>query len=195
MNNPEYVKIENKKIKINTDYRIALKCDEIARDTTIGDYERSLAIIYLLFGEEGLNEKKYYDKLLELAIKFLCCGQEKNDNNEEPDMDFKQDMELIRISFMSDYNGLDIKKQEIHWWEFNNLLNGLSNSEMGNCCILNRIRNLRNYDTSKIEDRKEKKKIEEAQKYWALKKEKPILTEKQQQSIDTFYQLTGIERK
>jgi len=195
MNYPEYVKVEEKKIKINTDYRIALKCDEVARDTTIGDYERSLAIIYLLFGDEGLNQKESYDKLLELAVKYLSCGQEKTEDNEEPDMDFNQDMELIRISFMSDYNGLDIKKMEMHWWEFNNLLNGLSNSEMGNCCVLNRIRNLRNYDTSKIEDRKERKKIEDAKKYWALKKEEPILTEKQQQSIDTFYQLTGIERK
>lgn len=29
--NPEYVKIEEKKYKINTDFRYALRCDEIYR--------------------------------------------------------------------------------------------------------------------------------------------------------------------
>lgn len=195
MNNPEYVKINDRKFKINTDYRIALKCDEVARNETIGDYERSLAIIYLLFGDDGLDAKEYYEKLLDLSIKYLSCGRElSDDNDEEPDMDFNQDMNLIKASFRSDY-GINLDNEQMHWWEFNNLINGLSNSEMGNCCILNRIRNLRTYDISKIEDKKERKKIEDAQKFWALKKSKPILTEKQQQSIDTFYQLTGIERK
>lgn len=194
INNPEYVKINHKKIKINTDFRIALKCDEIAKNIEISDYERSLAIIYLLFGNEGINAHQSYEKLLELAIKYLSCGQEKTDNDKEQDMDFVQDINLIKASFRSDY-GINLDKEEMHWWEFNNLLNGLSNSEFGNCCILNRIRNLRTYDTSKLEDKKQKKEIEEAKEYWALKKEKTILTKEQQQSIDTFYQLTGIERK
>ena len=194
MNNPEYVKINDIKLKINTDYRIALKCDEISKDITISDYERSLAIIYLLFGEEGLKLKENYERLLELAIIYLSCSQEKENNNDEPDMDFQQDMELIRISFMSEY-GFDLKNKELHWWDFYNMINGLSNSEMGNCCILNRVRNLRTYDTSKIQDKKEKKKIDEAKKHWSLKKKKIVLTTEQQKSVDSFYQLTGIERK
>ena len=52
MNNPEYVKVDNRLYKIKTDFRVAIECNYISQDEKIGDYERSLAIIYKLFGEE-----------------------------------------------------------------------------------------------------------------------------------------------
>ena len=191
MNNPEYVKIGDKKYKINTDFRIAIECQEIATDTTIGDYERSLAIIYKLYGDEGLNDSENYEQLLKLAQKYLSCNKEL-ETNEKPDMNFKQDMDYIEASFMSDYQ-IDLSKIKMHWWTFFNLLNGLSNSEMGNCCILNRIRNLRNYNTSDIKDLNERAKIDKAKRQVALKqKEKEItLTKEQQKNVDEFYKSLG----
>lgn len=58
MNNPQYVKVDDKLYKINTDFRIALECNNIAEDKTIGEYERALAIIYKLFGEERIRLQK-----------------------------------------------------------------------------------------------------------------------------------------
>jgi len=100
-------------------------------------------------------------------------------------MDFVKDMDLIEASFMSDYH-IDLTNTEMDWYKFSNLLNGLSNSELGNCCILNNIRNLRNYDASKIEDSKERQKFMEAQKYWALDKEENHLTPNQEKSLKEF---------
>ena len=198
MNNyPEYVKVENKKYKINTDFSVAIECQDIATNETIGDYERALAIIYKLFGDEGINTPEHYEKLLELATKYLSCGKEiNNKSNEEPDMDFVQDIDYIEASFMSDY-GIDLANTEMHWWKFYNLINGLSNSEMGNCCVLNKVRNLRTYDTKDIKDPKELEKIKEAKKQVALKKrnKKQELSSEQKQNIDNFYKMTGIERK
>jgi hypothetical protein len=192
MNNyPEYVKIGNKRYKINTDFRIAIECQSIATDKNIGDFERALAIIYKLFGDDGIKDAENYDKLLELATKFLSCGKEVKSTNEEPDMDFVQDMDYIEASFMSDYN-IDLSNTEMHWWKFFNLINGLSNSELGNCCVLNRIRNLRNYDTSQIKDNKEKQKIEEAKRQVALKKKQKPLSKEQEDSIERFNKLAGI---
>ena len=57
-------------------------------------------------------------------------------------MDFIEDMPYIEASFMSDYK-IDLTTCQMHWWKFFKLLEGLSNSEMGNCCILNRIRNIK----------------------------------------------------
>ena len=68
---------------------------------------------------------------------------------------------------MSDYN-IDLANTEMHWYKFYNLINGLSNSEMGNCCVLNRIRNLRTLDTKDIKDQKELAKINEAKKQVVL---------------------------
>ena len=197
MNYPEYVKIDDKKYKINTDFRIAIQCQDIATDETISDYERALAIVYKLFGDEGINTPQHYEKLLELAIKYLSCGKEVDmKDNEEPDMDFTQDMDYIEASFMSDYN-IDLTNTEMHWWKFYNLINGLSNSEMGNCCVLNRVRNLRTYDTKDIKDPKELEKIKKAKQQVALKKKivKKELTTEQQKNIDNFYKMTGITRK
>ena len=56
MNNyPEYVEVKGKRYKINTDFRVAIECNRIAEDETIGDFERVLGIIYTLFGDEGRN--------------------------------------------------------------------------------------------------------------------------------------------
>lgn len=64
MNKPRYVKVNGKLYKINTDFRQAIEVEKIVRDDTIGDFEKMLAIVYTLFGEEGLNSDDV-PKLLE----------------------------------------------------------------------------------------------------------------------------------
>ena len=190
MNNPEYVRIGNKKYKINTDFRVALECNRIASDDTIGDYERTLAIIYLLFGDEGLNDKENYEKLLELAIKYLKCGEEVDTStSDDTNMDFVQDFKYIEASFKSDY-GITLSQEKMHYWDFYMYLNGLTDK-----CVLNRVREIRDYDLSQIKDLKERKKIENAKKMVALKQKEIPITEKQQKSVDNFFKLTGIKRK
>lgn len=190
MNNPEYVKIGNKKYKINTDFRVAIECNDIAQSGSIGDIERPLAIIYKLFGDEGLNNSEDWDKLLELGMKYLTLNKELEDTDEEPDMDFNKDMDYIEASFMSDYR-IDLADAKMHWWKFFNLIEGLSNSEIGNCCVLNRIRNLRTFDVSQIKDQKEKRKIIEAKKKVALNKENENIkiTDKEIESQNRFFDL------
>ena len=197
MNNyPEYVEIEGKKYKINTDFRYAIECNRIAEDENIGDYERALAVIYTLFGDEGINTPDHYEKLLKLGLKYLSCGKEEDVHitPQEKDMDYIQDMDYIEASFMSDYH-IDLSGMEMHWWKFMNLMNGLSNSDMGNCCVLNRIRNIRNYDVSEIKDPKERRKILDAQELVALKKKdkKIEMTDEQKRSVDEFYKKINLE--
>lgn len=188
---PQYIKVGDKQYKINTDFRVAIQCNDIAQDSTIGDMERTMAIIYLLYGEEALNDFENYNKIIELTKKYLLCGKELEDTKEEPDMDYVKDMDLIEASFMSDYH-IDLTTTEMDWWKFNNLINGLSNSELGNCCVLNNVRNLRNYDASKIEDRKERQKVIEAQKYWALDNKQTHLTKEQEKSMEELNKILGI---
>lgn len=189
MINPKYVKIGDKKYKINTSFKIALKCNNVIQDNNISDYERLLAVIYLLFGDEGLADSDNYDKLAELSFKYLMCGQEPEDTDEEKDMDFNQDYNLIRASFRSDY-GIDIEKEDMDWWDFYTHLNGLSEG-----CILNRIRDLRTCDLSDITNEKTKNRIKKAKKKFALKQEEPMMSKKQKESADKFYKLTGIKRR
>jgi len=195
-NYPEYAEIDGEKYHINTDFRVAIKCNELTMDKELDDMERGLAIIYLLFGEKGLKAVQHYDKLAEKAVYFLRCGIDDTfeENNEKPDMDFVEDMPYIEASFQSDF-GINLENTKMHWWKFYNLMNGLSNSEMGNCCVLNRIRNLRNLDLREIKDAKTRKDLQEAKKRVALKKYQPKkkeATEEQLKSANEFIKALGL---
>ena len=194
MTYPEYAKVNGKTYKINTDFRVAIECNEIALDKSINDFERSLAIIYKLFGEEGLNDFENHEKLQEIALKFLSCNKEMPKDTSEPDMDYIEDEGYIRSSFKYDYKYDPYEKKYIHWWEFYNDLCNLSNSEMGSCCILSRIRNIRNYDLKTITDAKEREKMRKAKESVALKKfKKEIkLSKEQEQSMEMLNQISGI---
>ena len=198
MNNyPEYAEVNDKKYKINTDFRIAIECQNIATDENISDYERPLAIIYKLFGDEGLDNSQDWEKLLELAIKHLTLNKDTSgvDNNTEIDMDFNEDMDYIEASFMSDYR-IDLTTEKMHFWKFYNLLEGLSNSELGNCCVLNRVRNLRTFDLSQIKDNKERERLAKAKEMVALKstKKEVKLTKEQEESMRKLDEIIGLKK-
>jgi len=170
MNNyPKYAQIKDRKYKINTNYKVAIECDKVSK-LNIVDEERALAIIYLLFGDEGLKNSQDWNELLLIALKYLNCGKEreKEDDVEEQeiDMDLNQDWEYIRTSFFYDYNVKLKQDTYMHWWEFYNLLCGLSEK-----CILNRIRFARNFDIEQIKDSREKEKWIKHKAAIALKKE------------------------
>ena len=199
MNNPEYVKVDNKLYKINTDFRIALECNRIAEDKTIGEFERAMAIIYKLFGEDGLDCENQ-DKLLELAMKYLLLGRDKNELKNEPrnkyELDFNKCIGLIKSSFKFDYKYDPYELKYLHWYNFYNDLENLSTSEFGNCCVLNRITSILNQDVREIKDEKTRKRIIDAQKFTKKKycKEEEIeITQKQAESAIAFYKSLGIE--
>ena len=187
------IQIENTIYEAKTDFRTAIRCNEIAQDKTIGDFERVLGIICTMFGSEAINNPNHYEKLLKWAKSYLSCGKEIVDTHEQPDMDYVEDMDYIEASFMSDY-GIDLTETDMDWYKFNNLMNGLSNSEMGNCCVLNRIRNLRNFDLSTIKDSKERQKIAKAKDSVALKKYKKEnnLTKEQEESMNRLNERLGL---
>lgn len=199
MNNPQYVKVDDKLYKINTDFRIALECNNIAEDKTIGEYERALAIIYKLFGEDGLDCENQ-NKLLELAMKYLLLGNDKkelkNENKEKYELDFNKCIGLIKASFKFDYKYDPYELEYLHWYDFYNDLASLSTSEFGNCCILNRVTSILNQEPKEIKDNKQRQKLIEAQKLLSqkyCKQEEVKMTKEQEESAKAFYKSLGIE--
>ena len=199
MKYPEFVKISNKKYKINTDFRVAIECNSIAENKNIKDYERALGIIYKLFGDEGLNDAENYDKLLTLGIRYLKLDEieeVKKNKEEKITFDFIEDEKYIKSSFKYDYGYDPYNKEYVHWWEFYNDLKNLSNSELGDCCVLNRVRAIRELDLRTIKDKKERDRLKKAQEQVALKKykkQKTIhLTEEQEKARQDILRKAGL---
>lgn len=175
---PEYIEVNNTRYKLNTDFRLALRCDEIFRDDSIGNYEKTLAIIYILLGEKGLKDHHNHEKISKLLMKYLLCGKESNEvNDKEPSMSFSQDAGYIKASFMSDYK-IDIDKIEMHWWQFYDLLQGLTDNS-----VLNRVRSIREESLSGKKG-KERSKWEELKKQVELKREKTSY----EKELDKFWE-------
>lgn len=168
---PQFALVNEHKYKINTDFRIALKCNDVAEDVTISNEERALAIIYLLFGDVGLDNLQDWEDLIKIGLKYLRCNKEQKENNEEANMSFNQDWGYIQASFFSDYN-IDLSKKQMHWWQFYDLLCGLTDK-----CVLNRVRFVRDFDISQIKNSKEREKWIEQKEQVALKKERQKTSE------------------
>lgn len=199
MNKPEYVKVENELYKINTDFRVAIECNRIALDNKIGDAERSMAIIYKLFGEKGLDCARM-DKLLELGLKYISIlnnfeNASKDDLESRFQLDISKCKGLISSSFKFDYGYDPYELEYLHWYDFYNDLSNLSTSEFGNCCILNRIISVLNQEPKKIKENKERQKLIDAQKMlkakYCVSNEKEM-TKEQEESAEKFYELLGL---
>lgn len=163
---------------INTDYRIALACFKAINDIEINDIERFYAIETMLLGNNVLEEDEQilHDKI----AKYLRCGKDENVSEEERDFDYLQDEEATRTSIRQSYH---INLNEIsymHWYEYNELISGLTSES-----LLNKIRDLRSYDLSEISDEKRKQKIIEAKQRVALKEEH--IKTKEEKEIDEFW--------
>lgn len=197
MSNPEYVRIDDKKYKINTDFRVAIECNRIARDKTIEDLERALAVIYKLFGEDGLNCKEQ-GKLLELGLRYLKLNRETLEDNskQEFELDFDKCKGLIKSSFKYDYQYDPYELEYLHWYDFYNDLENLSTSEFGTCCSLNRVISILNQDVSEIKDNKSRQAVIDAKKLLKQKyciDEQPKITKEQENNAIEFYKALGID--
>ena len=184
---PEYAEIDGKEYKIDTNFNVALKCFEILDDDEIDDYERVFAIIYLLF-DFIPEDNDLLIKLFDKAKIYLQCGKTLEEQiKNKKDMDFVQDRGLINCSFMSDYK-IDLSKENIHFWQFIELIEGLTEN-----CALNRVREIRNYDLSEEKDTKRRRRIEEAKRALALKENtshaKKQHTDDELKNMEDFYKL------
>lgn len=175
MSYPKYGKVNGVKYSINTSFKVALKCFDVIEDDTISDTERSLAVIYLLF---GFIPEQDLDKFLNIAVNYLQCGETGHQQfAKKKDMDFHCDMKYIMASFMSDY-GINLVDSDMHFHQFIDLIQGLTDKSS-----LSRVRDIRNYNLNEIKDPKFRARMAEAQDALKLPER---LSEEDQEALDEF---------
>lgn len=178
MKHPTAIEIDGRRYEINTGYEYALACFSCIDDTALTGEERAFGVLGLLYRTQPRDTQR----ALALAIKYLQLGKErrpKHTDDEGRDLDFRKDMHYIRSSFRSDY-GINLAEQPgMHWWEFSELLQGLTDTS-----VLNRVRDIRNYDLTKIKDPQLRAKMQRAQEDVALEDER---SEEDDRRLDDFY--------
>ena len=177
MTYPEYAEIAGKRYKINTDYRVALRCFEVIEDDGICDEERALAVVYLLFGVIPTTD---LEDFLRIAGDYLRCGEKENNQTAERDMDFNADEKYIAASFMSDYQ-IDLSRTDMHFWQYIHLIQGFTERS-----VMARVREIRNYDLEDLKDPKTRAKMAKAKEAVALPEK---FSKAEQEAIEEFEKL------
>lgn len=176
INYPLYANINGKKYPLNTSYKIGIKCLQIVNDRNISDTERSLAVIYKLFGFIPTSD---LDVFLEKAILFLQCGKKDDGEAHSVKFDHVKDFQYITASFASDYH-IDLTKEDLHWWRYIELLGGLTDKS-----VMSRVLYIRDYDMRDLKDPKARADMLRAKREVALDREDEF-TDEERRIIEQF---------
>lgn len=131
---PTKIKVNNKILNINSDFRNCIKIIEAFEDEDLLDEEKYLILIKRLYIDE-VEEEDLQEAIIK-GIKFLDLGEE-NKNNEENVKrlySFTKDDNYIytgiRQSHNIDLNSIDY----LHWWNFVYLF-----LDIGQECMFNQL--------------------------------------------------------
>ena len=129
---------------INTDFKCGIKISLALDDWQLGDEERVLTALSLLYGE-GIPDNM--NIALDGLRWFLTCGKEADkasysdiddvDNAKESvnvkgddiSFDFEVDASNIYAAFLKNYN-IDLTKTDMHWFQFIALFSNLKNTSL-----------------------------------------------------------------
>lgn len=176
---PTKMEVNGETYNIDTNYKTALSCFKAINDNKLRNLERAIVVVSLLLGNNVPLEDT--QEALDKCATYLRCGRNENPNIDEIDMDYFQDERAIRTSIRQCYHINLNTEENIHWWEYNELIEGLTEET-----LLSKIREIRNWDLSQEKDYKTREKIRKAKEQVALKKQESVFTDKEKENIDNF---------
>lgn len=131
---PTKININNKILKINSDFRNCIKIIEAFEDEDLLDEEKYLVLVKRLYVDK-VDDEDLQEAIIK-GIKFLDLG-EKNEDNEENIKrlySFSKDDNYIYTGIRQSHN-IDLNSIEyLHWWNFVFLF-----LDIGQDCIFNQL--------------------------------------------------------
>ena len=166
---PSSVKIDGTEYEINSDFRTSVLFSLLMEDDNLSEEEKVLQALNLYYPVVPDNSEKAIEKIKW----FYSCGKldnpignRKSKTSNKKVFDFEVDANYIYSAFMSQYN-IDLQDiEELHWWKFKALLEGLKEDNK-----LSKIIEYRSVDLSKIKDKEQRKFYKDMQKQYSLNKE------------------------
>jgi len=182
---PHSVNIGGIEIQVNTDFRFSITFEEMIKEYDLEEdeqkkefWDKALKLYYPIlnidFDKSTVEEKNMFNfiidnvnEAIDKLMWFYICGREHIKNTQdqrqskEEIYNFTYDEPKIYASFMQQY-GRNIREEDIHWWDFKALFDGLNeDTEM------KKVISIRATDLSKIKDKEQKeyyKKLKRAYK-------------------------------
>lgn len=166
---PSSVKINGTEYDINSDFRTSVLFSLLMEDDELTEEQKVLQALNLYYPVTPTDT----DKAIEQIKWFYSCGKldkpignKKAKTSNKKIFDFEVDANYIYSAFMSQYN-IDLQDiEQLHWWKFKALLEGLKEDNK-----LSKIIEYRSMDLSKIKDKEQRKFYKDMQKQYSLNKE------------------------
>ena len=168
---PSTVEINGEEYEINSDFRTSLLFSQLVEDDEVDNMEKiGLALeLYYKIIPNNINEA------INKIICFYKCDKEIKQSNgksngksngtvkNEKILDYEEDADYIYSAFLSQYN-IDLNDiEDLHWWKFKSLLNGLKEDNK-----IVEIMKYRSIDLSKIKDKEQRKFYKEMKDLYKL---------------------------
>lgn len=157
---PEKVTINSTEYAINSDFRTVIKA-EILIEKEPKDLIKQ--VLQLFFPVLPHNAEQAVEKF----IWFYRCGQcsgssGSSGSSGQKAYSFEYDGNYIYSAFFQQY-GIDLAKENLHWWQFKALFNSLSED-----CLFTKIMQYRTAEITSDMPKKEKERIRKLKRIYAL---------------------------
>lgn len=180
---PTHINVQGVDYPINQGWKIGLEAIDVIESKELTDVERAVQLVTLILGDIP-DEVLLAEETLNKVVKYLECENKPAKENQEKAMDYKQDLYAIWSSIKAHYS-IDIFKDDVNWYELNHMIEGLPEKS----ALMERVK-IRTYDMSEVKDPKQRKKIREAQKVFALEQTEEVEID---EKTKAFLQATGRE--
>lgn len=167
---PEEVEIGGVWYSINTGFRTSILFELMARDKAVPDQYKIEGLLRLYYPEVPPDK----DDAIKKALWFYNCGRnirKKKEERNKTSLSFRKDKVLysfekdapyIYAAFRAQY-GIDLQDiEDMHWWKFSAMFDGLKNDHP-----IRQIMEIRGMSTSGL-PKKQIKRVNELKKHYAL---------------------------
>lgn len=168
---PSSVSIDSKEYPISTNFRTFILFEILLSDKDLSQQEKLQEVVNLIF----LDDKPPHisESVIDAIIDFYKCGKSETrkqkavkkrmQTSQKAVYDFEWDDAYIYSAFLTVY-GIDLNEiDELHWWKFRAMFDGLPSD-----CEFVKIMGYRSMDITKIKDNKERARIQKLQALYSL---------------------------
>lgn len=169
--------------EVNTSFRIGIQVFLVQYDKELNEYEKSDALIWLLFDDREHPDGEELQECVEWFLNGWFHDKSGSSQDKRRLIDYDVDQWRIYADFRQIY-GIDLSLDDMHWWMFNGLLWNMPHERSA---FMQVIEIRRKKITSKM-GREEKKAVQEAQQIYALDQPevKKEYTEDEKGAIDEY---------